>query len=687
MPRTSEGPGRQGHGERAAYRAEAALEADFADDQMVADGAIGKLLAGDEQANRNGQVETGAELSDVGGREIYRYALERKSVAGIGERGADPLPALADRALGKPDGRERWKAAADVYLDVDRVRVDAEDGRGTYSREHDPDLDDGARNVPCRHGDGAYLSRAPTVILSYDLPKPWIGAITRLPRNSGPFAAQLPHAPPPATRKELDTAVDALGTSAGHFATMALQDRIKLLRSMRAGYARIATRTVVASCRAKRIVLGTPLEGEEWSLGPWPVLRHFRLLLDSLYAIENGDPFPAGEVTATLEGRARVKMFPGNTLDSFVHSGIRADVHLHSGVDPSSLGRSRLLARGVYPRRIALVLEPGNVAAIPCMDVLTRMFNHGMVCLLKMHPLNSYLGPLYEEAFATAIEQDFLRIVYGGAEAGHYLCSHAGIDEIHLTGSALTREIIAKVAPDKPLSSQLGCVTPVLIVPGPYLDAQLEEQATRLAGTIVHNAGCNCTTPRVIVTPYGWAQRDAFLRHLEQALAEAPLRLAYYPGATERWEYLARRRTGIRFVGSTVGGMLPWTLVPDLDPDDREEQLFALEPFCPIVAETQVGSGDPIEFLTDAVNFVNQRLWGSLSAMIVIHPRSQDDPAIAEALEEAVERLKYGTVGVNVWPQFSFCLASTPWGGTRPSPPRTARAAPAGSITRRCWLG
>ncbi len=446
---------------------------------------------------------------------------------------------------------------------------------------------------------------------------------------------------------------------------MALEDRIRLLRSMRAGYARIATRTVVASCRAKRIVLGTPLEGEEWSLGPWPVLRQFRLLLDSLYAIENGEPPPAGEVTATIEGRPRVKMFPGNTLDAFVHSGLRADVHLQSlEVDPTTLGmRSRLLAGGAYPSRIALVLGAGNVAAIPCMDVLTRMFNHGMVCLLKMHPLNSYLGPLYEEAFATAIEQDFLRIVYGGAEAGHYLCQHAGIDEIHLTGSALTSEVIANGAPDKPLSSQLGCVTPVLIVPGPYLDAQLAEQAARLVGAIVHNAGCNCTTPRVIVTPYGWAQRDAFLRHLEQAMAAAPLRLAYYPGATERWEYLARRRAGIRFVGSTIGGMLPWTLVPDLDPDDRDEQLFALEPFCPIVAETQVGSGDPLEFLADAVTFVNDRLWGSLSAMLVVHPRSQDDPDIADALEEAVERLRYGTVGINVWPQLSFCLASTPWGG------------------------
>lgn len=457
--------------------------------------------------------------------------------------------------------------------------------------------------------------------------------------------------------------MDALGHGAAHFAALGLEDRITLLRSMRAGYARVATRTVVASCRAKRIVLGTPLEGEEWALGPWPVLRHIRLLLESLSALENGDLPPVGEVDSTIEGRLRVEVFPGNALDSLLHSGIHAHVHLQPGAAPHSLSaRSGPSISGAYPRRLVLVLGAGNAAAIPCMDVLTRMFNQGMVCLLKMHPLNSYLGPLYEEAFATAIEQNFLRIVYGGAEAGHYLCRHPGIDEIHLTGSAQTNEDVVRAAPGKPVSSQLGCVSPVLIVPGPYLDGQLAAQAARLAGAIVNNAGCNCTTPRLIVTPYGWVQRDAFLRHLEHALAAAPLRLAYYPGASDRWEYLARGRAGIRFVGSTVGGMLPWTLVPDLDPTDPSEQLFALEAFCPIVAETQIGSSDPLEFLEDAVDFVNQRVWGSLSAMLVLHPRSIQDAAIAAGMERAIERLRYGTVGVNVWPQLSFCLASTPWG-------------------------
>jgi len=43
-------------------------------------------------------------------------------------------------------------------------------------------------------------------------------------------------------------------------------------------------------------------------------------------------------------------------------------------------------------------------------------------------------------------------LVHGGAEAGDFLCSHAGVDEIHVT---------------KPFSAELGNVSPVIVVPGP----------------------------------------------------------------------------------------------------------------------------------------------------------------------------------------------------------------------------
>jgi hypothetical protein len=35
------------------------------------------------------------------------------------------------------------------------------------------------------------------------------------------------------------------------------------------------------------------------------------------------------------------------------------------------------------------VLSAGNIAAIGMMDVITKMFNEGNACLLKMNPVNA----------------------------------------------------------------------------------------------------------------------------------------------------------------------------------------------------------------------------------------------------------------------------------------------------------
>ncbi len=48
------------------------------------------------------------------------------------------------------------------------------------------------------------------------------------------------------------------------------------------------------------------------------------------------------------------------------------------------------------------MLGAGNVASIPPMDALYKMFVDGNVCLVKLNPVNEYLGPFYEEALAAA---------------------------------------------------------------------------------------------------------------------------------------------------------------------------------------------------------------------------------------------------------------------------------------------
>src|SRR5439155_10486194 len=124
------------------------------------------------------------------------------------------------------------------------------------------------------------------------------------------------------------------------------------------------------------------------------------------------------------------------------------------------------------------------------------MFNEGKVCAVKMNPVNAYLGPYLERAFAEAVREGFLAILYGGADEGAYLTAHSHIDEIHITGSDQTYdrivwgppglERVQRKAEGRPLlgktiTAELGNVSPVIVMPGPYSGRKLAYQAEDVA--------------------------------------------------------------------------------------------------------------------------------------------------------------------------------------------------------------
>ena len=132
--------------------------------------------------------------------------------------------------------------------------------------------------------------------------------------------------------------------------------------------------------------------------------------------------------------------------------------------------------------KVTLVLGAGNVSMLVPSDFLYKLFVEGQVVILKLNPVNTYLGPVLNAGFRSLIEGGYLRIVYGGVEEGSYLCHHAAVDEIHMTGSDKTYEDIVfgsgvegarRKAAHEPLiqkrfTAELGNVTPVIVLPGPW---------------------------------------------------------------------------------------------------------------------------------------------------------------------------------------------------------------------------
>jgi acyl-CoA reductase-like NAD-dependent aldehyde dehydrogenase len=503
------------------------------------------------------------------------------------------------------------------------------------------------------------------------------------PIASGPG---LVTAPPVSDRAALDAAVARTRAGAERWATLAIGERLALARAMLAGYARIADRSVQAACVAKGIPPGTPPEGEEWVTGPWSVLRHLRLVCEALESIARTGTTPLGPLSRSLDGRLSAGLFPGDRWDRILFGGVTAEVRFLPEMTEARVEETRASSYRHPARhgRTVLVLGAGNLASIPTMDVITKLFNEQKACVLKLSPVNAYLGRHVEDAFAEPIARGYLAIVYGGAAEGAYLAEHPGIDEIHLTGSEATYETLVWGPPGperetrkargepalgKPVTAELGSVSPVLVVPGPYERRELAFQAEAIAGAVTTNASFVCTATKVVVSPRRWRGRRELLDGIERALGTTPPRTAFYPGAAERWQRFTRGRRDLRTVGQAGPGQLPWALLPGLDAENAGETAFRTEAFCAVLAETEVASEDPLEYLDRAVEFVNERLWGTLSATIVVHPKTIRDPRLADAVERAIGRLRYGTVAVNAWAGVSFALASPPWGAYPGSTP------------------
>ncbi len=484
--------------------------------------------------------------------------------------------------------------------------------------------------------------------------------------------------PRPENGDVLDERLETLVDTKDKWVGLPLADKIELAQSVLDKTLDVADRQVAAAVQAKSIPRNSPLIGEEWLGGPMVILRTLRLTIDTLKAIDaNGSPkLPRGSVRTRDDGQTVVDVFPASYWDRLLFNGFSAQIWMQDEVTPKNLDEymAEFYRRPSPEGKVALVLGAGNVASIGPLDVLYKLFVEGQVCILKMNPVNDYLGPFIEESFAELMEGGFLRMAYGGADVGSYLCHHESVDEIHITGSDATHDAIVygvgdegarrkeedERLLDKRITSELGNVSPVIVVPGDWKDSDLRFQAENVATQLANNGGFNCNAARVLITSKNWPQRETFLDHLRTVLAEIEPRKPYYPGALERFSDFVEESEGVESFGPDGEGCLPWTLIVDVDCDEDDHICFSTESFCGVMSETSLDADDPSAFLRQATLFCNDRVWGTLSASIIIDPSTAKEHA--EALDSAIAELEYGSVVVNHWPAISYGLGVTSWG-------------------------
>ena len=441
---------------------------------------------------------------------------------------------------------------------------------------------------------------------------------------------------------------------------------------------------VLAACEAKGIDPKSPRAGEEWLGGPMTTMRNLRLFAEAMRF--DGEP-PVPRTWKRADGQVVAEVFPQNALDKLMWTGVTAEVWMMPGESASQGRIYREKRKAVEAARLrggakqqpeetgklALVLGAGNVASIGPMDALYKLFVDDEVVLVKTNPVNAYLQPFWEEAFRPLLDDGFFAVVRGGADVGSYLCSHPQVDTIHITGSDRTHDAIVwgtgadqakrkasgqKVL-DKPITSELGAVTPCLIVPGPWTEADLQFQARHVAGMVANNGSFNCNACKVLVTQKSWPQRERFLELVHAALERTPPRKAYYPGAQERYQGFLDHYPDAKPLGERTKTSVPWTILPEVPPEHGEYALTN-EAFCGVLAETSLDAADAGEFLAKATAFANEDCWGSLSCMMLIHPDTQKKHA--RAYDAALAGLEYGGIGVNAWAGVIYGLVVPTWG-------------------------
>lgn len=476
----------------------------------------------------------------------------------------------------------------------------------------------------------------------------------------------------------IDRDIDTLQANKLRWARLPLGERIQYLEGVLKGTAAVAERQVAAAIKAKGIPADSPLVGEEWLGGPVVQARTIRLVIESLRDIHAGSKprIPTSDVRVRADGQTVVQVFPRTTMDKLTFAGFRAEVWQSPGVTPQNLADNMA---GFYDETdpkgaVALVLGAGNVASIGPLDMIQKLFFEGQVCLLKLNPVNEYLGPFVEETFADLIQDGFVRTVYGGADVGEYCCQHPNIEEIHITGSDATHDAIVygvgaagakrKAADnprvDKRITSELGNVSPVIVVPGSWTESDLRFHAENIATQMGNNGGFNCNACKLIILHEDWPQKRAFMDMLRAVLATAPQRKAYYPGAQERYDRFTKDHGHAEALGPKSEGVLPWTLLPDVDPKDTENMAFTKESWCGVTAQTALPGANAEAFLKNAVAFCNDVVWGTLNAGIIIHPNVEK--RLGDKVEQAIADLHYGTVTLNHWAALSYGLGTTAWG-------------------------
>ena len=418
-------------------------------------------------------------------------------------------------------------------------------------------------------------------------------------------------------------------------------------------------------CSDNKGTTKTPAEGEEWLGGPFASVLATQYYIKSL---TNDEDLTKKKYNSEENS---YKVFPNNFTERITFPFIDAKVIFNKSMSFDDINKYRGFSKryDIDPS-ITLVLGAGNFSSIPYLDVLYHLITRKSVILLKLNPVNEYLKPVFEKVFRNFIERGYIIVTTGNIDESKYMASHPGINHIHLTGSDKTfedivygRELTEKERKsksltkinNKPITSELGNVTPIIIHPGKWSTSDIKYQARKIVTAKLNNNGFNCIAAQIVVLPDGWGQTDTLIKYVKHYMSKAKERKAYYPESIERLEKLEKDK------GYERVNALSCT-TPHLTREIKAYSKFEIdEVWSSTIYFKKIEYTSIEDFARKAIDYCNEELWGNLGVSVII--KDHDRKFNNHITNLYIDKLKYGTIAINEWAAIGYIIPQLPWGG------------------------
>jgi hypothetical protein len=339
-----------------------------------------------------------------------------------------------------------------------------------------------------------------------------------------------------------------------------------------------------------------------------------------LARLEHGEePLSGLRCRTTASGQPAGEVLPHGVFDRLLLNGFRAEVWLRLGITEA---QARATA-GLGAR------TPDQTVARPLLEIGSALAYHPQTSAVHM----------------TGSEQTHDAIVWGPGQEGR---------DARAAGSPKLT---------KPITSELGGVAPVIVVPGKWSPARSALPGPSCRHATAANAGSNCIAAEIVIVSRDWDEKDAFLAKLRRALAAAPGRPGWYPGSEDRVGDARERHPS---TAEIVKGAPGRTLLTGLDVDDPAETAFSTEYFAPVL-----GSAELPGTASSSWRPRSRRRTTACTARSARTSSSIPTPGESSASpSSAASPPRYGTIAINAWTGVGYLAPCATWGAFPRTHPR-----------------